>query len=78
MRRFLALSFLIALISTTSAWSQDIPTIESKTDGMEKMDGFYSIYWDETGGKVWLEVDRFDEEFIYQVSLAAGLGSNDI
>ena len=32
MRRFLALSFLIALISTTSAWSQDIPTIESKTD----------------------------------------------
>ncbi|MEX0823439.1 MAG: zinc-dependent metalloprotease [Balneolaceae bacterium] len=45
---------------------------------MEKYEGFFDFWWDETEGKIWLEIDRLDEEFIYVNSLAAGMGSNDI
>jgi len=78
MKRHTFLLFVGFLLVQTLAFGQDTPTIESKTEGMEKMEGFYTLYWDESGGKVWLEIDRFGEDFLYQVSLAAGLGSNDI
>ncbi len=54
------------------------PTIESKTEGMRKMDGFLPVYWDEKAGKMWLEIGRWDEELLYYPSLPAGLGQNDI
>jgi len=78
MNRQIILSLLTILLLGTPAYGQETKTIESATEGMEKMEGFYDIYWDESGGKVWLEIDRFEEDFIYQVSLTAGLGSNDI
>ncbi|MEL7159837.1 MAG: zinc-dependent metalloprotease [Bacteroidota bacterium] len=54
------------------------PTIAEKTSGMEKMAGYFDFYYSADEGKIYLEVDRFDEEFLYVNSLAAGLGSNDI
>lgn len=54
------------------------PTIEEKTREMRKMEGFFTIYWDETAGKLWLEAARWGEEFLYVSSLPAGIGSNDI
>ena len=78
MQRILFSLLAFVLFTSVPASGQDLPTIETKTKGFEKMEGFYTIYWDETGGKVWLEIDRFNEDFLYQVSLAAGLGSNDI
>ena len=53
-------------------------TISEKTAGMEKFEGFFNFWWDDDTGKIWLEVDKLDEEFIYVNSLAAGVGSNDI
>ncbi len=29
-------------------------------------------------GKLWMEISRFDKEFLYQIALASGLGSNAI
>ena len=29
-------------------------------------------------GKLWMEVSRFDQEFLYQIALATGLGSNPV
>jgi hypothetical protein len=54
------------------------PTIEERTAGMQKMDGFFPIYWEERTGNLWLEIPRFDADFLYTTGLAAGLGSNDI
>src|SRR5580700_2959353 len=54
------------------------PTIEERTAGMQKLDGFFPIYWDERTGNLWLEISRFDSDFLYTTGLAAGLGSNDI
>lgn len=55
-----------------------LPAIAEKTDGMDRMKGYFNFYWSDAEGKVYLEIDRFDEEFLYVNSLAAGLGSNDI
>lgn len=55
-----------------------LPSIEERTRGMERMDGFLPLYWDGDLGKVWLEIPRLEQELIYVVSLPAGVGSNDI
>lgn len=53
-------------------------TISARTQGMQKLDGFFPIYWDEPTGSLFLEIPKLNYEFLYQVGLAAGLGSNDI
>ena len=54
------------------------PTIEERTAGMQKLDGFFPLYWDERTGNLWLEIPRTDSDFLLANGLAAGLGSNDL
>ena len=54
------------------------PSIEERTSGMQKLDGYFPIYWDDRAGTLWLEIPGFDADFLYTTGLAAGLGSNDI
>jgi hypothetical protein len=65
-------------IHSQETTSKPLPTIAAKTEGMQVFDGFFRFFWDARAGKIWLEVERFDEEFLYVNALAAGLGSNDI
>ncbi len=44
----------------------------------EAIDGFFNMYWDNNEGKLWMKVDRVNEEFLYVNSLVTGIGSNDI
>lgn len=55
-----------------------MPSIAERTDGSTHMDGFFPLYWDASDGRVYLEIEAFEEEFLYVSSLTAGLGSNDI
>ena len=45
---------------------------------MQKHPGYFTFNWEEKTGKIWVEIDKFDTEFIYVFSLTAGLGSNDV
>jgi hypothetical protein len=54
------------------------PSIEDRTSGMKKLDGYFPLYWDERTGQMFLEISRFDTEFLFSTGLSAGLGSNDI
>ncbi|MEL6923853.1 MAG: zinc-dependent metalloprotease, partial [Bacteroidota bacterium] len=45
---------------------------------MKAYEGYFNYWWDESTGKIWLEVDKLDQEFLYVNSLPAGVGSNDI
>ena len=45
---------------------------------MKYYHGFFNFYWDDKSGKLWLEINKLDTEILYQTSLPAGLGSNDI
>ncbi len=55
-----------------------VPSIEGKTEGMQKMDGFIPLFWDADEGKMWMEIGRFEEELLHYTSLPAGLGQNDL
>ena len=44
----------------------------------QSWDGFLPLHWDDKEGKLLLEIPRPGEELIYQVSLAAGVGSNPL
>lgn len=52
-------------------------TISSRTQGMQKLDGYFPLYWDNKGGRLLLVIDKWDQDFLYYESLPAGLGSND-
>jgi len=54
------------------------PTIAEKTAGAQKLPGYFNLYWDAKLGKLWLEIDTWSSEFLYQSGLPAGIGSNDI
>jgi hypothetical protein len=81
----LTLAFLSVLAFTVVSHAQprsaDTPrtqTITEKVAGTEKFPGYFPFYWDAKTGKLWLEIDKFNTEFLYVESLPAGIGSNDI
>ena len=78
MRRLLP----ILLLAPAAVYAQTTPavppTVAAFTAGMARDDGFFPVVTDVRRGAVYLEIGRTDEEFLYQVSLPAGLGSNDI
>ena len=70
--------FTAAVFSVLAFGQTATPTIEQRTAGFQKLDGYFPLYWDERSGSLWLEIPRFDAQFLYVTGLAAGLGSNDI
>jgi hypothetical protein len=73
------LFFLLALVVFLPqfALGQE-ESFEKKTEKLQKIDGFMPLYWDARSGKMYLEISRFNREFLYQLSLPAGLGSNPV
>jgi hypothetical protein len=54
------------------------PSIDDRTNGMKRMDGFFPLYWDERTGSLFIEIAHFNQDFLLSNGLSAGLGSNDI
>src|SRR5437588_12033798 len=86
MKRFgMLLSLCLLLATNISAQNRSgsdaargLPSIAEKVAGMQKFPGYFSFYWDAKAGKIWLEIDKWNTEFLYVESLPAGIGSNDI
>jgi uncharacterized protein DUF4953/uncharacterized protein DUF5117 len=80
--RVFLLFALLSFISQPSklAASDDAPaaTITAKTASAQKLPGYFNLYWDAKQGKLWLAIDKWNTDFLYQSSLPAGVGSNDI
>lgn len=68
----------VASQAGTTATTPEPKDVAAFTRGMEKYDGFFPFYWDSKKGKLYLEVDKLNTEFLYVNSLPAGVGSNDI
>ncbi len=62
----------------TAAVSGPPQTVEARTAGMTKIDGYFPLYWEERTGNLYIEINRFNTDFLYSTGLAAGLGSNDL
>jgi len=58
--------------------SSQVPPIAARTAGMQKIDGFFPLYWDDATGSLFLEIPKLDVEVLYQTGIGAGMGSNDI
>ncbi|MEO8168696.1 MAG: hypothetical protein ABI623_10640, partial [bacterium] len=63
MRYFVCLFFFVVCCSPAQQKS-DPQSIAEKTKGMEKHSGFIPYYWDAKGGKIYIEVNRWGEEFL--------------
>ncbi len=74
--------FIIAvcLIVSSAVFAQEKQdeSFDKRTEKLQKIDGFMPVYWDAKSGKMLLEISRLKSEFLYQVSLPAGLGSNPV
>lgn len=71
-------AILLLCLASPIAVAQKLPSIEEKTRGLDRHEGFFNVYWDAHEGKVLLEVPRMEVDFLYMESLARGLGSNDV
>jgi hypothetical protein len=65
-------------VSRSATQTDDLPSIAEKTEGMESIDGFLPLYWDEDQGQLWMEIPELDLEMIHFSGFGAGLGSNDL
>jgi hypothetical protein len=77
MKKFYLALFLFAC-SFHFSYAQKGNDIEAKTKGLTKYTGYFNFYWNEKTGQILLEVDRFNDEFLYVNSLPTGVGSNDL
>ncbi len=69
---------IFLLILPLGSFAQKLPEIAEKTSQMQRMDGLFPVFWDPSAGKLFLQIDRMDMEFLYVMSMPGGLGSNDI
>jgi len=78
MNKFMTLFLSLILPLVLIAQDNSVPTIANKTKSMQVNQGYFTFYWDNATGKIWIEIAKFEHEFLYINSLAAGIGSNDI
>jgi hypothetical protein len=72
-------ALLIFVASVAFAAPQTTPaTIADKTKQMTPMPGYFPMFYEAKTGHVFLEVSRWNRDFLYVNSLPAGVGSNDI
>jgi uncharacterized protein DUF4953/uncharacterized protein DUF5117 len=79
--KHLVLGLVCSSLLASPAFAQDadrLPTIAGKVEKLQKIDGFMPLYWEASTGKLFMEIGRFHQEVLYQVSLPAGLGSNPV
>lgn len=70
---------VLALYSLTAmVQAQTLPAIAEKVANASRLEGYFSLYWEEASGKMYWEIDKLDTEFLYAISMASGLGSNPV
>ena len=79
-RRILTRAAFALVLFMHSAFShaQDLPSIEDTVANTDRMEGYFNLYWEESSGKMFWEIDKLDTEFLYQISMGSGLGSNPV
>ena len=65
---------LLFVLFSLSASAQ----IAEKIKSMKAHTGYFNFYYDESNDKIYLEVKKLNEEFLYVYSLAQGVGNNDL
>ena len=79
-RKISPLLFALLLFSFDAAAQEKKggKTFKELTAGLQKIEGFVPLYWDAEGGRMLMEIGRWNAEMLYQISLPTGVGSNPI
>lgn len=78
------LTIVVVLICTACSGPESAEqrsSEQSSSVNIEKyqaFEGYFDLYWDQDGGRLFLGIDALDEPFLYQSSLPNGVGSNDL
>ena len=76
---YVGVVFFSALVAGThAANAQETPTIREAVADSTAIEGYFNLYWDAESGNLYWEIDKLDTEFLYQISMGSGLGSNPI
>ena len=76
---YVGVVFFSALVAgTQAANAQEMPTIREAVADSTAIEGYFNLYWDAESGNLYWEIDKLDTEFLYQISMGSGLGSNPI
>jgi hypothetical protein len=67
---------LVLLAAATPCTAQK--SIAEKTLGMLSIPGYFPLWYDSKSGRLLMEIDRWNTDFLYVESLPFGVGSNDI
>ncbi|MGM0481085.1 MAG: zinc-dependent metalloprotease [Pseudomonadota bacterium] len=66
------------VISPAALAAEETPLVAEFTEHMSLNDGYFDFYHDSADGKIYLDIPKQGQPFIFQTSLPWGLGSNDI
>ncbi len=83
MQRILIAFYVLASLATALSAQPPAPTpgkktIASVTEKLQKIDGFMPLYINADDGKIYMEISRWNKEFLHLASLPTGVGSNPI
>ena len=70
--------FLLSALVYLVAGVANAQNISEFTDGMEHKSGFFDFYYDGENDKVYVNIDKLAQPFLFQSSMPQGIGSNDI
>lgn len=68
--------FFIVIFLTQLYWGFAQKKINFKE--LKTVPGFFKTYYDDSNGKLYLEVDKLNQSFIYVSALSQGIGNNDL
>ncbi len=74
----LVLAVALVLAPVPAAAQEARPAIAAHTAGMTALEGFFNLHWDDDAGRLYWELDLAGGEFLYQISMGSGLGSNPV
>ncbi|MCI5108119.1 MAG: zinc-dependent metalloprotease [Pseudomonadales bacterium] len=69
---------LFLLLISSLSFAQNLPDIDEFVADFDALEGYFNLYWDDGAGKLYWEFDKLDTEFLYQISMGSGLGSNPV
>src|SRR5215471_694037 len=81
MLRFRAFFLLAVFLSSAFLFAADTKptsTIHDFTANLKAADGLFPMFWDAKSGRLYLQINKFDQAFLFLTSLPYGLGQNDV
>ena len=76
--RILLFAVLLSISACDELPASKSVDVFSELDSYQYLPGYYDLYWDEGKGRLLINANKLGEPFLYQASLARGVGSNDL